>query len=256
MKKILLASVAVIAICNVPALAADLPVKAPAYKAPPPAALFSWTGCYIGGNAGGGWGHKAFTDESLTPGFITIPASSPAANISGWLAGGQVGCDYQFATNWVIGIEGAGSWANIKGSSDPFFGGKAVFNAQTKWIADTTVRLGYTQDHWLIYAKGGAAWAGDKYQVPGSFLGQSFDLQGSETRSGWILGGGIEWIFSQNWSANLEYAYYNFGTHSITLVDSTNVFSDPSSISQRIQTVTFGINYHFATGKAPVSAKY
>jgi outer membrane immunogenic protein len=254
MKKFLLTSVAAIAFCDAPALAADLPTKAPVYRAAP-VQLFSWTGCYVGGNVGGGWGHKGFTDDDLTPGIPPfIPASSASANTSGWLAGGQVGCDYQFATNWVAGIEGAGSWANIKGSSDPFFGGKAVFNAQTKWLASTTARLGYTQDHWLIYATGGAAWAGDKYQVPGSFI-VPFDFQGSETRSGWILGGGIEWLFLQNWSAKLEYAYYNFGTRSITLADSLGD-TDPSSISQRIQTVTFGINYRFATGKAPVSAKY
>jgi|ERR1017187_474120 outer membrane immunogenic protein len=251
MRKNLLASVAFAAICGTPALAADLPIKAPAYKASPPAALYNWTGCYIGGNAGGGWGHKTFTDLATTPGVSgLIPASSPEANTSGGVVGGQAGCNYQFASNWVVGIEGAGSWANIKGSSDPFFGGKAVFNAQTNWIAATTGRLGYTQDRWLIYAKGGAAWAGDKYQVPLTFAGRPFDFQGSETRSGWTLGGGIEWAFWQNWSAKIEYAYYDFGTRSIGLVDSTGnvTLPDPSNISQRIQTVTVGINYHFWTG--------
>jgi outer membrane immunogenic protein len=251
MKKILLASTAIIALCGAPAIAADMPVKAA------PVALFNWTGCYIGGNAGGGWGNKGFTDHYLTSGLFE-PASSPVTDTSGWLAGGQVGCDYQFATNWVVGIEGAGSWANIRGSSDPFFAGKAVFNAQTTWIASTTARLGYTQDHWLLYAKGGAAWAGDKYQVPGTFSGSPFNYQGSETRSGLTLGVGIEWVFWQNWSATLEYGYYNFGKRSITLIGSTGLLplEDPSNISQRIQTVTFGINYHFWTGPGTVGTKY
>lgn len=237
MKKILLTSAAAVAFCGAPALAA-----------PPAAPMFYWTGCYIGGNIGGGWGRKAFTDEALTPN--DTPPSTPVADIRGWLAGGQLGCDNQFATNWVFGIEGAGSWANIKGSSDPFFHGKAVFDAQTKWIASTTARLGYAQDRWLIYVKGGAAWAGDKYQVPGSFI-VPFFFRGSETRPGWTVGGGIEWALWQNWSAKLEYAYYDFGTRSLTIFDTSGSFgpgSETANITQRIQTVTFGINYRFWTG--------
>lgn len=230
MRKLLLATTCAIGASTLPTLAAPNPV-------------FSWTGCYLGGNAGGGWGHKDFTDEFFTP------LSAPTADTSGWLAGGQVGCNYQFATNWVVGFEGAASWANIKGSSDPFFSGKAVFQAQTDWIAAVTGRFGYTVDHWLFYAKGGPAWAGDQYAMPGTYAGVRFDYTGSETRNGWTIGAGVEWAFWQNWSAKVEYAYYDFGTRSLNLVSSGLVGAvfgpDPSSITQRIQTVTFGINYRF-----------
>ncbi len=258
MRKLLLATTCAIGASTLPTLAADLaapmPVKAP-LAAPDPTS--SWTGCYLGGNVGGGWGHKDFSDEfftpSLYPGLYGIePASSPAASTSGWLAGGQVGCNYQFATNWVVGIEGAGDWANINGSSDPFFGGKAVFNAHTDWLASVTGRLGYAVNNWLFYAKGGPAWTGDKYSMPGTFAGTPFDYTGSETRSGWTIGGGVEWAFWQNWSARVEYAYYDFGTNSLNLIDTGPIGAytgpDLSSIKQRIQTVTFGVNYRFWTG--------
>jgi outer membrane immunogenic protein len=215
---------------------------------------FSWTGCYVGANAGGGWVHKDFTDAFFVPGFFdTEPASvPPTVHASGALAGGQAGCNYQFATNWVVGVEGAGDWANIHGSSDPFFAGKAVFNASTDWIATATVRLGYTTNNWLFYVKGGGAWAADKYSVPGTFEGFPFNFTGSETRSGLTFGGGIEWAFWQNWSANVEYAYYDFGTRSLNLIDAgiigAEVGSDPSLIRQRLQTVKFGLNYRFWNG--------
>jgi outer membrane immunogenic protein len=256
MRKFLLATTCAIGVGATPGFAADLPARMPV-KAPvaAPIPYFTWTGCYLGGHVGGGWGRKDFADDFFTPASILADASSPTAATSGWLAGGQVGCDYQFAKNWVVGVEGSGSWANIKGSSDPFFAGKAVFNAKTRWMATATGRLGYAFDHWLIYAKGGAAWAGDKYEVVGTFETVPFNYAGSETRTGWTIGAGVEWALWQNWSAKLEYAYYDFGTRSLGLIDPGSVGAlsgpDPSSVKQRIQTVTFGINYHFWTGAPP-----
>jgi len=240
--KLLLGTTCAVGLSSVPAWPADLPRPLPV-KAPAIAPAYVWTGCYVGGSAGGGWGHKEFVDTD----FID-PASPAKANTSGALAGGQVGCNYQFASHWLVGIEGSGSWANISGSSDPFFEGKAVFKAKTDWIASTRGRLGYAVDNWLFYASGGAAWAGDRYQMPGTFAGTPFNFTGSETRSGWTIGGGIEWGFWRNWTARLEYAHYDFGTRSVVLVGPAlgplNGL-DPSSIKQRIDTVTLGINYRF-----------
>jgi outer membrane immunogenic protein len=259
MKKLLLASTCAIALTGAPAFSADLPARMPV-KAPVPAPVsyFSWTGCHVGANAGWGWGSKGFSDEFFTPAGIG-PATSPVADIQGGLAGGQVGCDYQFAGNWVVGIEGAGDWANIKGSSDPFFGGKAAFSAEVRWIAIATARVGYTWDRWMLYAKGGAAWVGDQYNVPGTFAGAPFNYQASTTRSGWTAGGGIEWAFAPNWSAKFEYDYYDFGTRSVLLFDPIGNFGtapDPSKIGQRLETVTFGLNYRFWAGPGPIVAKY
>lgn len=253
MRKLLLATTCAFVVSSAPTWAADLAKRMPV-KAPPaaPTPIFTWTGCYLGGNVGGGWGRKDFSDTFFTPGSSLASPSSPTADTSGWLAGGQIGCNYQFTTNWVVGIEGTGDWANISGSSDPFFAGKALFSARTDWIATVTGRFGYAVNNWLVYAKGGAAWAGDKYSMPGTFAAVPFNYTGSETRNGWTIGAGIEWAFWQNWSAKVEYAYYDFGTHSLDLIDSGPVGGlsgpDPSSIKQRLQTVTFGVNYHFWTG--------
>src|ERR1700675_3188824 len=99
MKKAFLGVAAIAAMLGTPALAADMPLKAPP---PPPAPVWSWTGCYIGINGGGLWAHKDWTSE--TAGTVGLPIGSHDLN-SG-LFGGQVGCDYQFSGRFVIGIQG------------------------------------------------------------------------------------------------------------------------------------------------------
>src|SRR5262249_56397226 len=92
------------------------------------------------------------------------PGISVSGDTSGVIGGGQLGCNYQFAPNWVIGIEGDGSAADIKGDATAtVLGITGTAHARTDWIASATGRVGWAADHWLIYAKGGAAWAGDNY---------------------------------------------------------------------------------------------
>ena len=117
MKKILLASIAG-ASALMPANAADLGVR-PIYAAPP-VRVFAWTGCYIGGNIGGGWGRETVSIPNLgettgVPELAGVSLPPVTGNTNGVLGGGQVGCNYQFAPNWVIGIEGDGEAAKIKG---------------------------------------------------------------------------------------------------------------------------------------------
>jgi outer membrane immunogenic protein len=240
MKKLLFATTCAVGVSVAPAFAQNLSDPKGISSAP-----FTWTGCYVGGLAGYGFGQKGFADQTFTTGDFGLESpSSPSAHINGGLVGGQAGCDYQFASNWVIGAEAMAAWANIRGSSDPFFGGKAVFNAQTDWLASTTGRAGYAFDRWLVYGKGGVAWVGDKYSVPGTFAGAPFDLVGSETRTGWTIGAGVEWALLRNLSVDLEYNYYGFGTRSLTLTDATGE-TDEASIKQQIQTVTLGFNWRF-----------
>ena len=266
MNKARVAAVTGIALLTIaPAHAADLGVH-PIYKTPPPAAVvpphFSWTGCYIGGHIGGGWGRKtvsipdlAFTTGvppgTLPPGF-SVP--SVTGNTSGVLGGGQVGCNYQFAPNWVIGIEGDGSAADIKGgitdtislAGIPITG---TANARTDWLASTTGRLGWAWDRWLVYGKGGVAWAGDKYSASIPIFNEQ--LNASETRTGWTVGGGIEWAFWNNWSAKVEYDFYDFGTRSVTLAGTfagAPITVPGVDVKQTISAVKFGINYRFGWG--------
>src|ERR1700730_9657035 len=114
--------VAVIAIAAFATAAHAADLSRAFYKAPPPVMppAFSWTGCYIGGHVGGGWGRDTVSipNPALTTGAAIPPGfsfPSVTGNTSGVLGGGQVGCNYQFAPNWVIGIEGEGSGTGING---------------------------------------------------------------------------------------------------------------------------------------------
>jgi outer membrane immunogenic protein len=248
------------------ASAADMPVKAPVYKAPVAAPAYTWTGCYVGGHVGGGWGRSDFSDPDRE--FFARPGEVIRVDTSGVLGGGQVGCDWQFAPNWVIGIEGAAAGADIKGSTDvvapdPFTTG--TLNAKTDFLASVTGRLGWTSDRWMLFGKGGVAWAHDKYsfsgqtQIPGCFAqppgpllcailpSTPFDYNKSQTQIGWTIGAGVEWAFLNNWSVKLEYDFYDFGSRQLSFVDSTGNFPQvvPVDIDQRIHTVKFGVNYRF-----------
>jgi outer membrane immunogenic protein len=223
------------------ASAADLPRKAPAYTPPPLPPAFTWTGCYIGAHAGGGWGDKAISVPSLLPGL------SVTGHVDGFLGGGQVGCNLQFGGNWVIGIEGEGSAADIRGDvTRTILGITGTGSAKTNWIASTTGRLGWAWDRWLIYGKGGAAWAHDEYSaVIPVFLERE---TANETRTGWTVGGGVEWAFWNNWSVKAEYDYYDFGSSSVTLVGTfagAPIAVPGVEIRQRISAGKLGINYRF-----------
>src|SRR6185312_1945215 len=119
MKTLLLASAA--AIVAGTAFSGEVSAR-PRAPAPSP----SWTGCYLGAHAGAGWSSTDFTDAS---GFLIAPVGQTAHvhSSTGLVAGGQLGCDHQFASNWVLGLAGDFSWANIDGQgTDPFFSGKTA----------------------------------------------------------------------------------------------------------------------------------
>jgi len=237
MKKPLLAGAAVIVLCSVPAVAADMPVKA-ASAVPAPDL---WTGCYIGGNIGGGWARKDFDPRPSVgwPGGSSDP--------SGVAGGAQIGCDVRNGM-WVFGAQGLFDGTAVHGNT-PFFGGKG-FSTRVPWFASATGRVGYLlQPAVLVFARGGAAFVRDRFTF--------FDAVGtgttSQTRGGSLLGGGFEWMFAPNWSVTIEYGYAMFGSRNVH-IDSRFVFDD--RISQHMQVVLVGLNYRFGTwGKSPVVAK-
>src|SRR5436305_12761783 len=146
MKKFLLATVALVALgATVPALAADLGArtytKAPAYAAP----IYNWTGFYIGGHVGG-----AFAGDNNFAGLNT-------SNDGRFLGGVQGGADYQFAPNWVLGVEGQYSWLGNNNNTVVFRGpglGYAYTNNQ-RGIGSVSGRVGYTWGAALLYVQGG-----------------------------------------------------------------------------------------------------
>jgi len=256
MKKLMLATAALGALTVAgPVWAADLP-RMP-YKAPPPPPVpyFSWTGCYIGGHVGGAWGHRSFNDFAFTTPLGTFFGGNNDVDHSGWLGGGQAGCQWQI-TSVVFGIEGDGSWTNLKGSvTDPFL--FTHFDAKTEVIYDVTARLGWAWDRWLIYAKGGGAWAEDRVTVVDPVFGSFSD---SFTRNGWVIGGGIEWAFWENWSAKVEYLHYDFGHRSFAFNGfNGGGFGFDSRHDLQVDTIKFGLNWRFypwAAPPPPVVARY
>jgi outer membrane immunogenic protein len=249
MKKLFLATAALVVTMAGPTLAADLPLKAEPF-----AARFNWTSCYLGGHLGGGFAHKDLTDPvqlvqdsflgaGSTTGITTV---SPSPN--GVVIGGQIGCDYQFASSWVVGIEGAASGSTMRGSrtvglplGNP---DTALVKANTDFLPSVTLRLGYAIDNVLLYAKGGAALAGDRFDVTGSFAGAPFAFEGLDNRLGWTVGGGVDWAFSHHWSVNLEYDYYQFGHGGVLMSDPINTFAGIVDVRQNVQVVKAGLNFH------------
>jgi outer membrane immunogenic protein len=237
------------------ASAADM---APRYtKAPPPAPMvvYNWTGCYIGGNIGGGWARQnqvRIDQIGVGPAFADYGTETDSA----FIGGGQVGCDYQFAGNWVVGAQGQFDWGNIRGSHIlPAFPTFTMYD-KTSFIGTATARLGYLfAPQVLGYVKGGAAWAksNDYLLQPGGALSESANW----SRTGWTVGGGLEWMFAPGWSVFAEYNYMDFGTNSITFIAPPPLtpVGEHVSIAEKVQTALVGVNYKFNWG-GPVVAKY
>jgi outer membrane immunogenic protein len=224
------------------AQAADMPLKAPQQRA---VDTFSWTGFYIGGHAGGAWG----TIESEIPlgGGAVFPVSSHTVN--GFVAGGQAGFNYQVNPWLVFGVEGQFSWTDAQGSTPCI----VVFKCTTEfnWIATLAGRVGYTFDRTMVYVKAGAAWADADYTA--DFLGAGVvTATNSKTRTGFMVGTGVEYAFAQNWSAKLEYNFMDFDTERQNFGINIRGERDGSvdaDITQKIHLVKFGLNYRFWGGR-------
>jgi outer membrane immunogenic protein len=244
-----LATVAAIGFASV-ASAADMPTKAPAY-APPVA--FSWTGFYVGGQVGGGWASSTTTDVDATASYPAGFVDS-AINYSGVLGGLYGGFNYQI-NQFVIGIDGDYSWADLTGSgsdTSPINGGHTNYSDKIKWVATLTGRLGYAMNYnWMIFVKGGGAWA-DFSGSSATFSAAGVNTSNgtaSETRTGWTIGGGTEWGFAPHWSAKLEYDYVDFSTanwnSTLTNVATGAVTTPARSATSYMNIVKLGVAYRF-----------
>jgi outer membrane immunogenic protein len=225
------------------ASAADLPAQAPAAA---PVTAYNWSGCYIGGHAGG------VVSEDRSTGQLGAFRDFSSA---GFVGGGQFGCDYQFAPGWVVGVEDRAAWSSLKnthaGTVRNLNTGVTVpsqFTLGNDFLASATARLGHSfVDRWLVFARGGVAWTREK--IDDAFVrpgGPAVDPGVTMTRTGWTVGAGVEWVFAPHWSATLEYNYYDFGNGGTVLTSSTNnttvtIFS----LKDTIHAATAGVNYRF-----------
>jgi len=255
MKKILLGTVALAALgmAAAPASAADLAAR-PYTKAPAPmiAAIYDWSGFYIGLNGGGGWAHKCWTNTS-TFGVATIPnASEGCHDASGGMVGGQIGYRWQ-SSAWVFGLEAQGDWADFKGSNTSQFLLGATNQTKIDAFGLFTGQVGYAWNNALWYVKGGAAVANDKYRGIATATGIAFDTA-SQTRWGGTIGTGLEFGFAPNWSLAVEYDHMFMGNHSLNFVAvPAATVSRTDSIKQDVDMATVRLNYRWG---GPVIAKY
>ena len=243
--------------------AADLPIsKEPPFLPPLP---FSWTGFYLGGNVGAGFGTTetsvnvgpALTAVTGTPVDATAPLVSETFN--GFVGGIQAGYNWQ-AGVFVLGVEGDLDAAGLQGNAPCV----VVLNCTMKhnWFADITGRVGVvTVDRALIYLKGGVAWEGSNFSVGNSITAGGTTLaanaSGSGTQTGGLLGMGVEYAFLPNWSAKIEYNYIDYGTRSFNSSISTNSgfagtglaalsgVQVPVSITENEHIIKAGVNYRF-----------
>jgi len=162
--------------------------------------------------------------------------------VNGFLGGGQVGFNYQVG-QFVFGVEGDFTGTGIKGGVNAL---GATFNNTVNWTSTVTGRAGLAFDRWLVYGKGGVAWAGDKFSTNRY---SAFSSEITDTRIGWTVGGGVEYAFAPQWSAKVEYNFMDFGTKSYSFAPG---FS--TDIDQKVQEVKVGVNYKFGGG--PIIARY
>jgi outer membrane immunogenic protein len=257
------------------AQAADMPLKAPPMAAP---VMYNWTGFYIGGHIGGAWadrnGHDRFDGNRCFwgEGEVCFEDHDFGRNDGRFIVGGQVGFNYQI-NQWVWGVEGQISAVTGNNHDDAcgfFTWGSTrdhLFNCDNRgnWVATIAARLGVTfgqTGNWLLYMKGGAAFADARFGVRlrddchWDFCDSNFAFSNNDgTRTGWMIGAGLEYGAWGNWSWKLEYNFMDFGHRDIhfdNAVDCGCSIVRDLNADLRVNVVKFGLNYRFAP--APVAA--
>jgi outer membrane immunogenic protein len=247
MKKLLLVTSSLIALgAAAPAVAADLAAR-PYTKAPPMvAAVYDWTGFYIGAN--GGWGSSRNSWDAVAPNFGFGPEGSHDA--TGGTVGGQVGYRWQAGT-FVFGLEAQGNWADLSGSnlSQVFIGQRNHTNVDAFGLF--TGQVGYAVNNVLLYVKGGAAVTANSYRS--TFGGVTAGITGDDTRWGGTIGAGLEYAFAPNWSVGVEYNHLFMQDRTYTFTTPGGAFFGTDRISQDVDLVTARVNYKFG---GPTIARY
>ena len=252
MKKVLLSAVGFVAlVLTAPASAADLAAR-PYTKAPPMiAAIYDWSGFYVGAN--GGWGSSRNCWNDAVDGATGVFVGSEGCHdATGGVAGGQIGYRWQSA-GWVFGVEAQGNWADLRGSNPS----QAFANQTNRSKIDAfglfTGQVGYAWNNALLYVKGGAAITDSRFTTLETATGIVTSSTGDQTRWGGTVGVGLEYGFAPNWSAAVEYDH-------LFMQDKTHAFTTPGGvllqtdrIRQDVDLVTARVNYRWG---GPVVPKY
>ena len=266
-RKVLLSTVAVVAISGT-AFAADLPSRrAPPVFIPPPIPVFSWTGFYIGGQVGYDFGRDQATEVGVT-------GSNQSFNVGqydGLLGGAHVG--YNFSTQsfpllggfggsgGVIGVEGDVNGGDVR-SRTTFTGvGRApglIESDHDNIEGSLRGRVGIAVDRALFYATGGAAFGEieDSYMRTGPGNTSAFQAL-TKTHVGYTVGGGMEYALTTNWSLRAEYRYTDYGRY-VDVNDGALGVGFNTTHKLNFNLAQIGFSYKFDTPAilAPVVARY
>jgi outer membrane immunogenic protein len=234
------------------ASAADMAAR-PYTKAPMMVeAMYNWSGFYVGINGGWGSSQKRWDDTSFG-----APISLGSHDATGGTVGGQIGYRWQSA-QWVFGVEAQGNWADFQGSNAIPLAGAFTNDTRVDAFGLFTGQVGYAANNVLFYLKGGAAVTSDRYRTLLTGTGTQITNNADDTRWGGVVGVGLEYGFSPNWSAGIEYNHMFMQDKTYNL-NSNGVFFAPgvlvaqARIRQDVDLVTARINYKFG---GPVVAKY
>jgi outer membrane immunogenic protein len=209
-----------------PSFAADLPRKAPSFKAPVYVAPLSWTGFYVGINGGYGWGKSDYDFGAIgNIGDFTV---------KGGLVGGTLGYNLQTGS-YVWGLEGDLDASWIKGTDSVNCIAPGC-TTRDRWLATGRGRIGYAFDRTLIFATGGAAIGSLKFS-PGPNPEET-----KTTKVGWTAGGGVEYALLGPWSVKAEYLYVDLGN---TDCDISSCGAASSQVKFKTNIVRGGVNYRF-----------
>jgi high affinity Mn2+ porin len=235
------------------AIAADLPVKAPAPVAAP---VYDWTGFYVGGHIGYATGTTDWTATeagaaipTLGGGFDLFSSYDVFKGTGSFFEGLQAGYNYMLPSRFVVGFEADFSAPNtIAGSQtvSSALSGQANYNDTVLDYGTARARVGYAFDRWLVYGTGGLAWSYDKLvrtQLAGMPVGSSESVGTAEAallwRWGWAAGVGVEVPIAPNWSARLEYLSTEFESHTKTFPAAGQAFNSDLAM----QSIRFGVDY-------------
>ena len=191
----------------------------------------------------------------LTPAQVASDTHSVTPNGSGFTGGVQVGCNWQGAGSpLVLGVEADFNGSSLKESAtvafaiNPVSGFTAHTENNTKDVTCFSTfrgRLGYAADRWLVYATGGLAVAHINSSLNLLFLGGSYIGSDSRTRTGYTVGGGLEYAFTNKWSAKFEYLYLDFGTYTFSSPNTAIPIAWATDVRASEHIARLGLNYKF-----------
>jgi outer membrane immunogenic protein len=226
MKRLLIGAMSATALAGGIGMAGAADMGAPYYRAPPMVPLFTWTGFYAGANVGGAWSsnNALWSPLPSSAAFGEFPIAGNTGGSSA-IGGFQAGYNWQFAPTWVVGLEGDWSWAKTGGSFNaPWVtnpgsvtvpGSFTSMSSTLDWVSSLRARLGYlVMPNLMAYGTAGGAWGKIDYAASnnGGAIPYATSTAFSNTQGGWVAGGGLEWMITNNWLLRGEYLYYSLNS--------------------------------------------